>query len=158
MRAPITLFLLSLLLVSTLATAQRGGAPSSVQNLQADVHEDGIQLTWDHPYDVDARNSFPNESRPAEFHVYRKEAGGDWSLLATLNARTTEDYFDSAVEPHTTYTYFVSYDDGVESCEPGFCPEQEVTVTSIPFFTSPLALAAAVLGGTAAFALVLRRK
>lgn len=151
----------ALVVLSPTAFAQsRGATPADPENLEAEVHDDGILLAWDHEYEVERRNMFPDAEDPALFHVYRKGPDGDWRLIATVNARTTEEYFDAGVEAHTTYTYVVTYDDGLESCgDVETCPtEARVTVTSIPFFPTPWALVLGLGGSVAIVALMSRRK
>lgn len=152
---------LALLLMAPGALAQsRGSTPAHVENLQAEATPDGNLLTWDHSFEPERRNMFPNVEDPAEFRVYRETAEGDWELIASLNARTTEEYLDTDVEAGVTYRYAVLYYDGLESCGdgPGACQEDIVEVTAIPFFGAPILGAIAALGAVGAYATARRKR
>lgn len=156
----------SLASLAPTVAAQRGGPPACPDNVLAMTQDDGILLTWDYHLPAGERDA----AGESEFKVYRADGsdvdpdeerfGEDqyvenderFTLIATLDADTTEEYLDANVVEGEVYAYIVTFDDGVES---GNC--DIVEATAIPFFGAPLLGALALAGCVGAYAYARRK-
>jgi hypothetical protein len=72
-----------------------GIPPIAPENLQADIDQDGVLLSWEDHSQVETG-----------YEIERRSAGGDFQSIATLPEDSIE-HFDEEVLPGTTYSYRV---------------------------------------------------
>jgi hypothetical protein len=116
------------------------GEARCVAGLSAMATEDGILLQW------------AAEPGAGGYDVLRAEGAGALAPYAVVGPDATA-YMDLGTVAGVSYTYVVAAD-GLPR-DPSACPAVEAS--AIPDLPGP-ALAVAALGGTAAFALLLRRR
>ena len=72
--------------------------PAQIVNVMAVGEIGKISLSW----------AISSEVNTDTYRIYRKEGEGDFTLLKTINGRSTLSYSDTAVENDILYTYYVT--------------------------------------------------
>ncbi len=74
--------------------------PGQPRNVKADLLSDGIEISWDAPFD-------DGSSPITSYVIYREEEGGEKELLEEVDGETFA-YFDETIRSDTEYRYSVS--------------------------------------------------